>query len=68
MDPYINNRNRSFNEGADARLAGLPITDVPYPSKFPIQRRFWQQGWLDVEFNWPAWKKPLPAVGKAVVA
>lgn len=50
-------RQRAFNEGCDARLAGKPTSVNPYSIHF-LERRFWLRGWRDVDKNWG---KSLPA-------
>lgn len=41
-----------FNEGCDARLAGLPYRDCPYSN--PVDAMYWKAGWKDVNERWGA--------------
>ncbi len=40
----------AFSEGSDARIAGLPISKCPYAEG--QLRRYWREGWSDVQQNY----------------
>lgn len=44
-------RNAAFNQGADARLAGLPITANPFKSQTGRgdEHATWDRGWREVD-------------------
>ena len=44
-----------FNQGADARLAGRPATDNPYPSAARKRRAAWSAGWYEVHWHYGLW-------------
>ncbi len=57
----------AFGAGSDARIEGLPLTFCPYA--VGSLRRFWREGWLDVQNNYGADSPPgkrtyLPPVRK----
>jgi ribosome modulation factor len=56
-DPH-DERNRAFNLGADARIAGRNHDWNPYPSQDKLERRAWYSGWFDAHTCWSAWVKP----------
>lgn len=53
----------AFNEGCNARLAGIGIKDNPYRGDRQL-RDAWAAGWRDTQYNWGKWAKwpvkPLP--------
>lgn len=60
-------RAAAFNQGCDARLAGLSLSDNPFQSGDYFWR-YWRQGWIDVDRNWGRWAhwsvRSLPEVKK----
>lgn len=64
---WNNHAAKAFNEGSDARLAGWPPEDNPYPIH-TVEREAWRLGWQDVDKHWGmAAKQPvkrLPPVQK----
>lgn len=71
MDDYVD--RRAFNEGADARLEGLPVSANPYACNTPPYYR-WRRGYYDVQAfwgnsklrRWPIWALP-PVLTKGEV-
>lgn len=58
---------RAFNRGSDARLAGVPLNQNPYPSDTP-DRTAWLRGWIDADMFWGIEvrnAKPLPPIMEA---
>lgn len=61
-------RARLFGEGADARLAGLPLSANPYTERGPRAvefRKAWRAGWLHCDHFWGTrniWAPLLPPV------
>jgi hypothetical protein len=49
MDQY-----RWFNAGCDARFAGEPISNCPYPSTKETSSAYacWRAGWKDMDEGW----------------
>jgi len=45
---------RAFNEGSDARINGVCISENPYEGK---QATSWVEGWSDVHNHWGTWVK-----------
>jgi hypothetical protein len=60
-------REKAFNEGSDARIAGIPLAANPYLTGSGYYS-YWRMGWKDVESNWGQdafWPvKPLPLVAR----
>lgn len=51
----------AFNQGADARLAGVPEWLNPYPrSSDHSEFAYWRAGWRDVDRYWAIWCKDRP--------
>lgn len=46
-----------FNAGSDARLAGVPLADNPYPPQGDSRYSYWRMGWIDVEKHWGEWAR-----------
>jgi ribosome modulation factor len=45
--------NKAFNKGSDARLAGVPYSMCPYIGMYKKELRFqWQRGWMHLHANW----------------
>ncbi len=44
--------DKAFNQGADARMMGEPITYCPYNDA--ERKMFWQAGWREVDRFWGA--------------
>jgi hypothetical protein len=62
---------RAFNEGSDARLAGIHPQDNPYPhnntgESFGDAHRNWERGWWHVQTEWGTESRelvrPLPTI------
>ncbi len=53
---------RPFNEGSDARLAGLPPDANPYSSHYGhTEHVYWARGWVSVHEEWGADSRwPVP--------
>lgn len=45
-------RDKLFNEGCDARLAGASLDSCPY--QFAEEMIYWRAGWNDLDRNWGA--------------
>jgi ribosome modulation factor len=62
-------RHRAFNQGCDARLAGIPPAECPYRVGQESLANAWRQGWQDVDQHWSQdafWPhKDLPPVTEA---
>lgn len=52
MNNLDEERTIAFNQGCDARLAGLPLSMNPYRGS---ARTNWRLGWLDVDRHWAEW-------------
>ena len=56
-------RNRAFNVGCEARLAGKSIMSNPYDSG-GTEYLYWAMGWRDVHHHWGQWNKNAPKLPK----
>ncbi len=46
------NSAHAYNEGSDARLAGIPVRKNPYPSAQRDAQSYWRMGWYCVDEQW----------------
>lgn len=48
--------HKAFNQGCDARFAGLPLDANPYSTeRAHAEYSFWRYGWYDIEEHWAKW-------------
>ncbi len=63
--------NRAFNRGADARLAGEPVSVNPFTDYDTLMASYFTRGWNEVNKNWGKdakwWVKPLPPIRETVM-